>query len=166
MDMLEGLAGEWDAIPTIRMRLRSGQPLIAEVSEKQVDIKISKYSDILEPLLKRIAVVPHRRLPGIDGLRVELGALLDLSKRTPEVQEVQKYAWMIKKTLAFVKMKCRRNEVSNDAWLVCQKFEHHERQQNAKWNGCLFVWVFFDLHLRILISRRCAQPWTHPCRHV
>ena len=113
---LDGLSGEWDAIPSIRQRMREGGVLIAEVPDKNVDLKTtSKYNDVLAPVLKRMREVANRKLPAIEFIREEVFKLLQLSKREPEEKHVIEFSRVIRKNLSFVKMKARRNEPSEVA---------------------------------------------------
>ena len=110
---LAGLGREWEATPEIRDSLREGKPLIHEVSEKQVDIKLpSKFSAVIKPILVRMAAA-DKKMPGVDALRAEIQTVLDLTKRLSNDEgEIDKYTWLIRKQLTFIKAKCRRREVS------------------------------------------------------
>ena len=121
---LTGLAAEWDEIPNIRQRLREGGVLIEEVSSKNVDIQTpAKYSDVLMPILHRMRAA-NKKLPNIDDLRSEIAALLELSKRADD--GIEKFGWLIRKNLVFIKMKVRRQEVSTATLfaLHCRKLSH------------------------------------------
>ncbi|OLP88430.1 hypothetical protein AK812_SmicGene30244 [Symbiodinium microadriaticum] len=108
--MIEGLAAEWDAIESLRDDLRKGKALIAEVSEKQVDIKMpSKYSRLLLPMLNRMREA-GKKLPGVEALRCEVRVIMQKNKRDPSEEDIQKYAWLLRKNCGFIKMKCRRQE--------------------------------------------------------
>ncbi|CAE7247153.1 ANK3 [Symbiodinium sp. CCMP2592] len=110
---IDGLGKEWEAIPDIRNSLREGKPLIHEVSEKQVDIKLpSKFKLLIKPILVRMHAA-DKKMPGVDPLRAEIKTVLDLTKRlSNEESEIDKYTWLIRKQLTFIKAKCRRREVS------------------------------------------------------
>ncbi|CAE7515663.1 unnamed protein product [Symbiodinium necroappetens] len=108
---LEGLASEWDSDESVREDLRLGKPLIAEVSEKQVDIQMpSKYNRLLLPVLARMRMAA-KKLPSIDSFRSEIRAIMTKNKRDPSDEDVDKFSWLIRKNCGFVKMKCRRQEV-------------------------------------------------------
>ncbi|CAE7368184.1 unnamed protein product, partial [Symbiodinium pilosum] len=93
--------------------MREGGVLIAEVPDKNVDLKTtSKYNDVLAPVLKRMREVANRKLPAIEFIREEVFKLLQLSKREPEEKHVIEFSRVIRKNLSFVKMKARRNEPS------------------------------------------------------
>ena len=114
---LDGLAGEWDAYETLRDDLRKGKSLIMEVSEKHVDINMpKKHKCLLLPILRRMREA-SKKLPSIEAFRCEVRLFMQLNKRDPTEDEVQKSAWLIRKNCGFIKMKCRRQEVSNAAWL-------------------------------------------------
>ena len=109
---LNGLATQWDEIPSIRDRLRNGLPLIKEVSSKQVDLMTpATYSDLLLPVIKRMRSSNHK-LPTVDALRGEIAALLEFNKRECADEAIDRYTWLVRKSLSFIKMKCRRNEPS------------------------------------------------------
>ena len=109
---LKGLAEEWDATPAVRNELRSGKPLISEVSEKCVDIHMpSRYGAVLKPVLARMREA-GKKLPPIEAFRCEVRAVLVMNKREPSDDEVHKAAWHLRKNCGFIKMKCRRQEVS------------------------------------------------------
>ena len=114
---VDGLAAEWDTNEEIREMLRNGKALIAEVSEKQVDIQCAAtYRIVLEPILVRMSQ-NKKKLPTVDGLKEEVSAVLELNKRDPAISDVVKFSWLLRKNLGFVKMKCRRREVSIDPLL-------------------------------------------------
>ncbi|CAE7428191.1 ANK3 [Symbiodinium microadriaticum] len=102
---LAGLGREWEATPEIRDSLREGKPLIHEVSEKQVDIKLpSKFSAVIKPILVRMAAA-DKKMPGVDALRAEIQTVLDLTKRLSNDEgEIDKYTWLIRKQLTFIKV--------------------------------------------------------------
>ncbi|CAE7458794.1 unnamed protein product [Symbiodinium sp. CCMP2592] len=107
---LDGLAAEWDAIESLREGLRRGQNLIVEVSEKQVDIKMpKKHKLLLLPILNRMREA-NKKLPSIEAFRCEVRLLMQLNKRDPTEEDIQKSAWLIRKNCGFIKMKCRRQE--------------------------------------------------------
>ena len=107
---LKGLAAEWDETPSIRQRLREGGALIEEVSTKNVDLQTpAKFNEVLMPILHRMRLA-DKKLPCVEDLRSEIASLLDLSKRA--ANDIEKFGWLIRKNLVFVKMKVRRQEVS------------------------------------------------------
>lgn len=119
---LEGLAAEWDGVPTIRDRLRAGRAVIEEVSSKNVDIQTPcAFADVLGPILVRMRE-SAKQLPSIEALREQVSAVLEMNKRDPEDLLVKKSAWLLKKQCVFVKMKARRMEVS----IAARPHLHHE----------------------------------------
>ncbi|CAE7357481.1 unnamed protein product [Symbiodinium sp. CCMP2592] len=111
---LEGLAAEWDGIPTIRDRLRAGRAIIEEVSSKNVDIQTpSAFSDVLVPILVRMRECA-KQLPSIEAVREQVASLLEMNKRDPDETVVHKNSWLLKKQCVFVKMKVRRMEAVVD----------------------------------------------------
>ena len=113
---LNGLATQWDETPSIRERLRAGEALVKEVSSKQVDVHTpATFADVFLPLCKRMAQA-DQKVPYIDDLRLEVSALMEFNKREVVDHKLNEYAWIIRKSLGFIKMKCRRNEPSVDTW--------------------------------------------------
>ena len=111
---IDGVASIWGACPQIRERLRAGYPLIAEVSDKSVDVKTpSTYHYVLTPLLEKMREA-DKKLPGVDALRAEIALVLTNNQRQCDETDpdVIKWGWMARKQLVFIKMKCRRLEVS------------------------------------------------------
>ena len=107
-----GLAEAWDQCPDIRDSLRAGNALLSETSEKNVDMKTPiKYRSVIQPVLQRMAE-SAKKMPSIEDLRSEISRLLEICKRDPEVAEVDRCCWLLRKQLGYIKMKCRRAEVS------------------------------------------------------
>ena len=116
MTDLRGLAAAWDSTPSLRASLRANQPLIQEVSEKLVDIRMaSKHAYLLIPVLERMVKGPKKKVPNIEQLRVEVREVLVMNKQEPDTTTVEKCAWHIRKNLGFVKLKTRRREVSTES---------------------------------------------------
>ena len=77
-------------------------------------------SYVLQPLITRICMAEHKPLPSVDKLRDEVEKVYLVNKRgqTPEDQpDVIAVSWRIRKLLGFLKMKCRRAEVSSVPFL-------------------------------------------------
>ena len=106
---------EWDSSSELRELLRGGKPLIQEVSEKASDIQLpAQYDFLIKPILLRMAQTPKKKMPDINAIRHEIKNILDASKRdTTDEAMIDRYAWLLRKQLTFVKAKCRRKEVSN-----------------------------------------------------
>ena len=110
---ISGLAAEWEGVATILGRMKNGHDLLRECSDKQVDIKTpATYSDVLKPILARMMLTRKAKLPSIDDLREQVEMFLQGAKRDPDVAQVDKLAWLIRKNLGFIKLKVRRLEVS------------------------------------------------------
>ena len=115
MTDIRGLAAAWDGDATVRQGLRGKEALIQEVSDKNVDIKMaSKHAALLTPILERMFGTTKRKIPSIEALRVEVKEVLTMNKYDPDAATIEKYAWHIRKNLGFVKLKCRRREVSTE----------------------------------------------------
>ena len=116
---MEGVAAAWDAISDVRTRVREGHDLIREVSDKNQDLKTaSTYGDILKPILQRMRDHPDTKLPNIDRLREEVTSFLQGCKKEPQETDVHRFSWLIRKNVGFVKLKCRRLEVSTASQLM------------------------------------------------
>ena len=120
---IEGISKEWDSYASLRERLRGeevgpdGKTLPGRIlAEFPCCADIStccKHKEFLEPILTKMAQNTHRCVPGIDQLKIELQELMKLNKRVDtDWDELDKAAWCIRKLAGFVKMKCRRREVS------------------------------------------------------
>ena len=119
---IAGVAGEWDATPNIRQRLRDGEPILhPDTKLKQEDIKTCiNNEELLAPLLHRMCASPKRSVPGIDDIRDEVGQLLAMNKRQGEdlIVMVEDTAKVLKALCVFIKAKVRRHEVSTATWLT------------------------------------------------
>ena len=120
-----------------------------------------------------------RPLPPIDELRAEMEKLYTKNKRgtSPEDQEeIVKASWRVKKMLGFVKMKCRREEVST---VTCQHYflDFHfaifrAHTHISQFNICLaskilvesFINKNAQFHFRWRLSRTWSSFWLHCCR--
>ena len=122
---VEGIAKDWDSCEVVRDRLRGeknekgeyeGGPILAE-GPKGADISTCvKNKGLMEPILTRMALQSSERwVPGVDGLKYELQLLLQRNKRGTDYDpdELSKSAWCLRKLSGFIKMKCRRREVSS-----------------------------------------------------
>ena len=111
---LTGLAATWDGLPEIRQRLRNGEALFSEVSERNFDIRTpSAYVAVMKPILT-IMRETGKKLPSIDAVRDEVRAVDTLNKRELVAHDVDKVSWNLKKYAGFVKMKCRKGQPSTD----------------------------------------------------
>ena len=138
---VKGLAKEWDEDPVIRNRLRSGQPFLHPDGPVGEDIHTCVLNeDVLFPLLARMAVHSHRPICPVEATQDEITTLLGLNKREPDgVIDVEKNAWQIRKLLGFIKMKCRRSEVSKAGLLnQCNEVQHHQ-----KIRSCLLYRIYW-----------------------
>ena len=111
---LTNLHLDWDNNPEIRERLLDAQDLL--VDDGCDDIPTAKNNTpVLHPLLTRMSLTEHRTLPGVESLRDEIEAVYMRNKRGKTQEDVPNIArdgWRIRKLLGFVKMKVRREEVS------------------------------------------------------
>ena len=111
---LTNLHLDWDNNPEIRERLLDAQDLV--VGGGCDDIPTAKKNTpVLLPLLTRMSLTEHRPLPGVELLRDEIEAVYMRNKRgktAEDVPDITRDGWRIRKLLGFVKMKVRREEVS------------------------------------------------------
>ena len=112
-----GLAVEWDAIEPVRDSLRAGA-LVPEDTGTD-DIKSAVAIDqVLRPVLKR-CLAADSRIPYVEPLRAEVEKAYVKNQQQPAASTIEHDAEVIKKLCTFIKMKCRRVEVSLVAWLCC-----------------------------------------------
>ena len=122
---ISGLASQWDADPEIRGRLREGGFLIHPETNKKILIKTASLNKgVLQPLLEMMAPASGDAnggkcspSPGVEEIREEVKALLDMNKRQVDFETVDREAWTIQRFLAFIKLKIRKREVSTDTYL-------------------------------------------------
>ena len=128
---ISDLASEWESKDSIREELRDGKLLIEDAPGKGSGLKTTAaYKDVLTPILVRMRD-GSRKLPSIDALRAEITAVFELNKRDVDESDVDRVSWLVRKNLGFIKMKCRRQEVSIAACsqtyvltVVCSGFFH------------------------------------------
>ena len=122
---ISGLANDWDASPEIRTRLRNGGFLIHPDTNKKILIKTASLNRaVLQPLLEKMAPASGDAnggkcspSPGVEEVREEVKALMDMNKRQVDFETVDREAWTIKRFLAFIKLKIRKREVSTETYL-------------------------------------------------
>ena len=119
---VDRLADEWERSPEIRQRIMNGGSLLNPESGDGEDIKTcTKNTELLAPMLQRMAESPKCGHPPIDGLRLQVEQLFQQCHRhrvpVPEWDLMQKWAWRLRFLVCFIKMKARRGEVSVDTWV-------------------------------------------------
>ena len=165
---IDGMASIWDACPQIRERLRAGHPLISEVSDKCVDVKTpSTYHFVLEPLLEKMKDA-NKKLPSVDALRVEIAEVLTNNNRQHEATdpEVIKWAWLVRKQLVFIKMKCRRLEVSIVTRLISCGTVHRSLSVHPATSGSGVPAVMLDTGAFPAGSEELSLNSTRPQRNL
>lgn len=104
---------EWDSDAELRQRLLDGGSVMAPGPCCEDISTCLKNRALLGPILFRMASHESRKVPPIDTLLEEIQRLLSRAKRAEiDGELVSKSASAIKKLCGFVKMKCRRREVS------------------------------------------------------
>ena len=128
---IEGVAGEWDACPEIRDRLRDGQAPIQTPAGQDITTCV-KVSGLLVPLLTRMATETKKTVPSIDQLKDELEKLLLKNKRGADTGgvDVPNCARALRKLCGMVKTKARRAEVSTATGLQTQRHKLHGFKRN------------------------------------
>ena len=116
---IDGLSNQWDQTPGIRDELRAGQALLDEEVECTVKT-CGEHAHILMPIIVRMQL-SEKKIPDIVPLREELSKVYNMNKQPLSVEEpvVIKNGWILRKMVGFVKMKCRRGEVSIVIWQHC-----------------------------------------------
>ncbi|CAL1127306.1 unnamed protein product [Cladocopium goreaui] len=116
---------EWDNDDNIRNRLREGGTFLEPgtvVDAENIQNAVTNKNTLM-PLLCRMSVLDRRPLPAVEDLRDEINETLTANKRVGqgEVKMIMESASTLKKLCSFLKMKCRRKEVSSegDFQLLC-----------------------------------------------
>ena len=112
----DGLSDEWDNIEPIREKLREGNQLVPEGTATEGIQSALSISEILKPVLARMEL--HSKLPEVEPLREEIQKLYVKNKQNRPAADVEADGWIIRKLCSFVKMKCRRVEVSLEPWPI------------------------------------------------
>lgn len=111
-----GLSADWDEISSIRDALRDGQRLVPQNTGTD-DIKSAvKIQHVLKPVLERMREADSKG-PSVHPLRFQIAALYTKSKQNRNAGDIEEDSIVIKKLCTFVKMKCRRIEVSLEPYL-------------------------------------------------
>ena len=118
---LDELAHEWDEIPEIRNCIRAGGGLLDPESEKICQKTTILNKDVLAPVLGRMAASTGKAKlppsPAVEDLREQVNELMTLSKQETDFAKVDHVAWQIRRFTAFLKVKTRKHEVSNESRL-------------------------------------------------
>ena len=121
---LERISEEWDSSELVRDRMRSSGYLMADSTTEDIGCCV-KEQVVLWPFLTRMSLTRTRPVPAVDALRSEVQAFFLLCKRPAskdDEAEVFRLSWRIRKLLGFIKMKVRRQEVSNAPCLYHTRF--------------------------------------------
>ena len=107
----EGLRDEWDSIEALRVRLRSGRPLLSGTMSEYSINRCTANRDVLIPVLLRSVACDHKRAE-VEPLREEIENLLMMNQRQFSESHIDDMAWEVRKLLTFIKRKAQRQEVS------------------------------------------------------
>ena len=130
---------EWDGDADLRQRLLDGGSVMAPGPCCEDISTCLKNRALLAPILTKMASHESRKVPPIDSLVDEILRLLGRAKRGPETENqsdvISKSSSAIKKLCGFVKMKCRRREVSTvTGTQIC-------RIRVRGFTGCRFLYL-------------------------
>ena len=114
---LDGLADTWERVDTIREYLRQQDAYLfsEEMQESVKQAVVPHIKAVLMPLAERMARTEGAPQPLIDPLKDEILRLYRRCGAGPTDAQVHTDAWYMRKLLAFLKMKCRKKQVSNVA---------------------------------------------------
>ena len=107
----EGLRDEWDSIEALRVRLRSGRPLLSGTMSEYSINRCTANRDVLIPVLLRSVACDHKRAE-VEPLREEIENLLMMNQRQFSESHIDDMVWEVRKLLTFIKRKAQRQEVS------------------------------------------------------
>ena len=95
---IENVSKEGDACEELRDRLRSGGAVLPTPAGQDITTCISN-SNLLVPLLSRMAAQKDRTVPSIDQLKEELEAFLRKNKRGVDTDgvDIPKCGWALRK---------------------------------------------------------------------
>ena len=113
----DGLSDEWDKIEVIRDKLRDGHQLVPEGTSTEGIQSAVAINEVLKPVLARMELHSNK-LPEVETLREEIQKLYVKNKQNRPAADIESDGWIIRKLCAFVKMKCRRVEVSLEPWPI------------------------------------------------
>ena len=116
---IDGLHLEWDSNKEVREGLRAGGLLVEEGKTEDIP-SCCGAGQVLQPLLTRMSMIEHKPLPCVELLRDEVEKIYVMNKRgkaNEDVPDVIGASWRLRKLLGFIKMKCRRKEVSSVPFL-------------------------------------------------
>ena len=167
---LESLASEWDSDPTIRTRLREKGPILHPESGAGEDINTCVLNkELLVPLIFRMSTLQGKPLPGIHDLHAAIEGVLTLNQRPPKAEDydiIIAAAWRIRFLLGFLKMKCRRHEVSKVPCLLhCQVLSPGvssglHTQQISLYRVCSYITFCPNMvELVVMTSNCCTLKW-------
>ena len=116
----QGLAQEWDAVESIRARVREGGLLEQGPSNQDPTNKTAATNmEMLVPLLVRLqASALH--LPSVTDLRSEVADFYNLNNREVTESQVDDTAWCCRRFVVFVKRKAQKRLVGLVLCLIKQ----------------------------------------------
>ena len=114
------LPDEWASCAELRKMVRDTGKILPDNCCDTLDIPTCvKCTDVLVPLLTRMSLHDERPVPAAEPLRDALSEMFRQNNRIEEaanVGDIVSVGWQIRKLLGFIKMKCRRKEVSTAPW--------------------------------------------------
>ena len=109
------LASEWDGLESVRTYLRDTpkQPLFHDNIKTNVRCACILYVfEMLKAILLRSCSVASQPQPSVNPLREQIKLLYKKAKREPDAGEIIGDSWHIRKFLALVKLKTKKELVS------------------------------------------------------
>ena len=124
MDPLDDVVKAWDSNPWLRDRLRTGKPLVHELTGTNCNVKTCVLNrGLLTPLLYEMQKTASNKsklgkLPEIERVRASIKKIYFANNASIDLNEVVILSWHIRKHLVLVKRKAGRAEVSKDRFSV------------------------------------------------
>ena len=106
----DGLASEWEGFEGLRNAMRAGSPLVSGSLGDFTVARVVQNIELLVPVLARSVACKHKR-PEVEELREQISVFLNLCQRKTADNDVDDWAWELRKMLTFVKRKVQREEV-------------------------------------------------------
>ena len=107
----DGLASKWEGFEGLRNAMRAGSPLVSGSLGDFTVARVVQNIELLVPVLARSVACKHKR-PEVEELREQISVFLNLCQRKTADNDVDDWAWELRKMLTFVKRKVQREEVS------------------------------------------------------
>ena len=115
----DGLVQEWDAVESIRARVRNGGFIEEDcIGRTPCNKSAILNADMLVPLLVRLAAA-GLSLPAVEKLRETAASFYAMHQREVDEARVDDTAWFCRHLVVFVKRKAAKRLVGIEAWSDC-----------------------------------------------